>query len=152
MIRMSEELPRAVSKVIEAVRSLGLAGVCSSDWLRLKLESQRAFVIGGFRPDGASIDALLVGYYEGKALRFAGKVRADFVLHVRRQVCEIAASLMATFASKIRRVRLAGRGRRRLAGRPISRLCPRGGEDVACGRACADEVRTLTERQVASAD
>jgi bifunctional non-homologous end joining protein LigD len=101
VIRMWEELPRAVSKVIEAVRSLGLEGVIairrdslcqpsdrSSDWLRLKLESQREFVIGGFRPDGASIDALLVGYYEGKALRFAGKVRADFVLHVRRQVCE----------------------------------------------------------------
>ena len=98
--------------MIEAVRSLGLEGVIavrrdslyqpsarSSDWPRLKLESQREFVIGGFRPDGASIDALLIGYYEGKALRFA-----DFVLHMRRQVCEIAASLMATFASKIRRV------------------------------------------------
>ena len=45
----------------------------------MKLESQRAFVIGGFRPDGASIDALLVGYYEGKALRFAGNVREDLV-------------------------------------------------------------------------
>ena len=43
-------------------------------------------MIGGFRPDGATIDALLVGYYEGKAFKFAGKVRAGFTPHTRRQV------------------------------------------------------------------
>jgi bifunctional non-homologous end joining protein LigD len=31
---------------------------------------------------------LLVGYYEGKSLRFAGKVRAGFVPNTRRQVFE----------------------------------------------------------------
>jgi bifunctional non-homologous end joining protein LigD len=41
---------------------------------------QQELVIGGYRPDGPdSIDALLVGFYEGKELRFAGKVRSGFV-------------------------------------------------------------------------
>jgi ATP-dependent DNA ligase len=39
-------------------------GESSADWLKLKLERQQEFVIGGYRPDGAAgIDALLVGYY-----------------------------------------------------------------------------------------
>ena len=37
-------------------------------------------------PRPAGIDALLVGYYEGGALRFAGKVRAGFTPHLRREV------------------------------------------------------------------
>jgi hypothetical protein len=32
------------------------------------------------------MDALLVGYYSGSCLMFAGKVRAGFVPHVRRQL------------------------------------------------------------------
>ena len=48
---------------------------------------KQELVIGGYRPDGPdSIDALLVGFYEAKALRFAGKVRAEFVPHVRREL------------------------------------------------------------------
>jgi bifunctional non-homologous end joining protein LigD len=53
----------------------------------LKLERQQEFVVGGYRPDGAnSLDALLVGYYQGKELPFAGKVRAGLVPHVRREL------------------------------------------------------------------
>jgi hypothetical protein len=32
----------------------------------------REFVIGGYRPGPNGVDALLVGYHEGKQLRFAG--------------------------------------------------------------------------------
>jgi ATP-dependent DNA ligase len=53
----------------------------------LKLERQQEFVIGGYRPDGANgLDAVLVGYYESRELRFAGKVRAGLIPHVRREV------------------------------------------------------------------
>jgi len=66
-------------------------GERSHDWVKLKLENQQEFVVGGCRPDGeSSIDALLVGYYEGSKLRFAGKVRAGLVPHSRR---ELAAKL-----------------------------------------------------------
>jgi ATP-dependent DNA ligase len=55
--------------------------------VKFKLERQQEFVIGGYSPDGVnSLDAVLVGYYEGDALQFAGKVRAGLVPFVRREV------------------------------------------------------------------
>jgi len=99
-VRLSRELPGRAEKVVAAVRAAGLEGVIakrkdsiykpgerSRDWVKLKLECQQEFVIGGYRPDGPTgIDALLVGYYDGQDLRFAGKVRAGLVPHVRREL------------------------------------------------------------------
>jgi bifunctional non-homologous end joining protein LigD len=100
VVRLSQDLPGSTSDILEALRASGIEGVIakrrdstyqpgerSNDWVKLKLERQQEFVIGGYRPDGAhGLDALLVGYYEGKELRFAGKVRAGLVPHVRREV------------------------------------------------------------------
>ena len=55
--------------------------------MKLKLETQQEFVIGGYRPVGdRDLEALLVGYYKGEALLFAGNVRAGLVPHVRRDI------------------------------------------------------------------
>jgi bifunctional non-homologous end joining protein LigD len=100
VLRLSRDLPGSTADIVEALRASGIEGVIakrrdstyqpgerSNDWVKLKLERQQEFVIGGYRPDGANgLDALLVGYYEGKELRFAGKVRAGLVPHVRREV------------------------------------------------------------------
>ena len=96
---LSDPLRGSAAQVAEAVRSLGLEGVIAKKWssryvagqrggtwLKLKLDKQQEFVVGGYRPGPNGIDALLVGFYEGKALRFAGKVRAGFTPHVRRDV------------------------------------------------------------------
>jgi bifunctional non-homologous end joining protein LigD len=99
-LRLSQQLPGTAAEIVKAVRAIGLEGVIakrkgspyqpggrSADWVKLKLERQREFVIGGYRPDGSKgVDALLVGYYEGGNLRFAGKVRAGLVPHVRREL------------------------------------------------------------------
>jgi DNA ligase D-like protein (predicted ligase) len=99
-LRLSQDLPGSAADVMKAVRAVGLEGVIakrkhsiyqpgerSADWVKLKLERQQEFVIGGYRPDGSKgVDALLVGYYEGRDLRFAGKVRAGMVPHVRREL------------------------------------------------------------------
>jgi bifunctional non-homologous end joining protein LigD len=95
----SQELPGAVAAIVDAVRGLGLEGVVakrkdslyepgerSGAWQKLKLENQQEFVIGGYRPGSNGVDALLVGYYDDTGLRFAGKVRAGFVPHLRREV------------------------------------------------------------------
>jgi bifunctional non-homologous end joining protein LigD len=95
----SIELPGTPQQVIEAVTGLGLEGIIAkrrssrytpgdrhNDWLKLKLDRQQEFVIGGYRPGPHGVDALLVGCYEGRELRFAGKVRAGFTPHVRREV------------------------------------------------------------------
>jgi bifunctional non-homologous end joining protein LigD len=98
-VLISQELPGPAEHVIAAVRRLGLEGVIakrkdssyqaaqrSGAWVKLKLDKQQEFVIGGYRPGTHGVDALLVGYYEAKALRFAGKVRAGFTPHIRREV------------------------------------------------------------------
>lgn len=61
-------------------------GERNTAWVKLKLDRQQEFVVGGYRPGPNGVDALLVGYYDGKNLRFAGKVRAGFTPHVRREV------------------------------------------------------------------
>jgi bifunctional non-homologous end joining protein LigD len=53
----------------------------SSDWLKLKCSFEQELVIGGFTPPQGSrkhFGALLVGYYEGEELRYAGKVGTGF--------------------------------------------------------------------------
>ncbi|HLH55060.1 MAG TPA: ATP-dependent DNA ligase, partial [Verrucomicrobiae bacterium] len=47
----------------------------SLDWRKLKLSLSQEFVIGGYNPERNSFSSLLVGYYQGKQLIFAGKVR-----------------------------------------------------------------------------
>jgi bifunctional non-homologous end joining protein LigD len=98
-ILMSVDLPGDLRHVIAAVQSLGLEGVIakrkssrytpgdrSASWLKLKLDKQQEFVIGGYRLGGGTVDSLLVGYYDGRQLRFAGKVRAGFTPRLRREV------------------------------------------------------------------
>jgi bifunctional non-homologous end joining protein LigD len=53
----------------------------SRDWLKLKCVWEQEFVIGGYTdPSGSRTDfgALLVGYYEGGRLRYAGKVGTGY--------------------------------------------------------------------------
>jgi bifunctional non-homologous end joining protein LigD len=53
------------------------AGKRSDDWQKTKCVRRQEFVVGGFtEPEGSreGVGAILVGYYEGKSLRFAGKV------------------------------------------------------------------------------
>jgi DNA ligase D-like protein (predicted ligase) len=53
----------------------------SRDWLKFKCSAQQELVIGGFTaPKGSRTDlgALLLGYYEGRRLRYAGKVGTGF--------------------------------------------------------------------------
>ncbi len=98
-VLLSVELPGTTQQVIDAVTRLGLEGVIAkrktsrytpgerhSAWLKLKLDRQQEFVIGGYRPGTHGVDALLIGYYDGRDLRFAGKVRAGFTPFLRRQV------------------------------------------------------------------
>jgi bifunctional non-homologous end joining protein LigD len=108
-VRFSQDLPGSPQDVVRALLGAGIEGVIAKrkdssyqpgercgNWLKLKLEQQQEFVIGGYRPDGGGFDALLVGYYQGKALQFAGKVRAGIVPYVRR---ELAAKLKPLHSS-----------------------------------------------------
>ena len=97
-ILLSHALPGTAAQVIDAVQRLGLEGVIAKRkdstyqagmqtdaWRKLKLDKQQEFVIGGYRPGAHGVDALLVGFYEGKELKLAGKVRRIHS-HLRREV------------------------------------------------------------------
>jgi bifunctional non-homologous end joining protein LigD len=61
----------------------------SKNWLKLKCVWEQEFVIGGYTdPSGSRTDfgALLVGYYEGSSLRYAGKVGTGYTQAVLRDL------------------------------------------------------------------
>jgi bifunctional non-homologous end joining protein LigD len=108
-IKILEELPGTLAEILQVIKGMRLEGVVakrrgslyvpgagSRDWLKLKLEQQQEFVIGGYRPEGTdSIDALVVGYYDSSQLKFAAKVRAGFVARTRRQLAAALKPLIA---------------------------------------------------------
>ena len=60
------------------------AGKCG-DWLKLKFRKTREYVIGGYCVSGeGAFKSLLVGYFEGKELIFAGRVGTGFSEETRR--------------------------------------------------------------------
>ena len=84
--------------MIRAITELGLEGIIakrqdslyepgkrSGAWVKYKINKGQEFVIGGYTP-GNPFDAIIVGYYKGDKLFYAGKVRAGFVPHVRREI------------------------------------------------------------------
>jgi bifunctional non-homologous end joining protein LigD len=93
-LAVARRLPGTGSEAYEAARRLGLEGVILKDevsryeegtraraWLKVKLRNEEEFVIGGYTaPAGARshFGALLVGAWDGDALRYAGKVGTGF--------------------------------------------------------------------------
>ena len=90
VIRYTEHVVGDGGKVFAKACALGAEGIVSklrdapyrldarsSDWQKIKCVKRQEFVLGGFTdPSGSrvGVGAILVGYYEGDALRFAGKV------------------------------------------------------------------------------
>ncbi len=74
-----------IAKRADAVYSAGR----SPNWLKFKCVRDQEFVVGGYTaPKGsrAELGALLVGYYEGDELRYAGKVGTGFTDKVLRDL------------------------------------------------------------------
>ncbi|HTT89500.1 MAG TPA: non-homologous end-joining DNA ligase [Acidimicrobiales bacterium] len=68
----------------------------SSDWRKLKCECRQEMVIGGFTaPQGSRDDfgALLLGYWKGDDLVYAGKVGTGFTRATLRQLYKMLSSL-----------------------------------------------------------
>src|SRR5258708_27343043 len=93
-IRYSAEIRSDPNALLKKIKHLGLEGIVgkqrrsiyepgrrSGAWIKLKCSHEQEFVIGGYTPPAGSrkyFGAILVGYYEGKRLRFAGKVGTGF--------------------------------------------------------------------------
>ena len=68
--------------VAKARNSLYEAGGRSASWLKVKSVQDQEFVVGGYTlgtgERSSTFGALLVGYYDGKELRFAGRVGSGY--------------------------------------------------------------------------
>jgi len=94
VVRYSAPLGNDAEKLMKQVAKLGLEGLIgkradsvyesgkrSGAWIKLKTRREQEFVIGGYtNPQGGRthFGALLVGFYEGKKLKFCGKVGTGF--------------------------------------------------------------------------
>jgi bifunctional non-homologous end joining protein LigD len=98
----SEPLPGTPAEIERAVRGLQLEGVVakrrdslyepgkrSNRWVKVKFNRRQEFVVGGVKPHGSGFESLLVGYYEGARLLFAGKVRAGLRPHSRSEIARL---------------------------------------------------------------
>ena len=104
----SAELPGSPEDVIQAITDVGLEGVVakrrdsmyeagkrSGAWQKLKVKLRQEFVIGGFKPENRNFQSIVVGYYENKKLRFAGRVRSGFTAAQRAALFELFRPLAA---------------------------------------------------------
>jgi len=95
-LRLSSLLQALSGEVFEAARKFGLEGIVgkridsayesgerSGAWLKLRTNMEQEFVIGGCIPGARGFDALLVGVYENKELKFVAKVTNGFVPRIR---------------------------------------------------------------------
>ncbi len=96
---LSEPLSGDVAEIQRAIQEYGLEGVVakrrdsvyrpgqrSDAWIKVKFSPQQEFVIGGYKPAAKDFDSILVGYYDGRRLYFAAKVRAGFTIHTRSEI------------------------------------------------------------------
>src|SRR5581483_911905 len=91
-VKFSDTFEENPEKLLRAAQQFGLEGVVakrtdslyepgkrSGAWIKFKLKLDQELVIGGYLPaPKRHFDALLVGYYRGGQLIFAGKIRNGF--------------------------------------------------------------------------
>jgi bifunctional non-homologous end joining protein LigD len=94
VVRYSRSFTEDIDELLGRAHKLGLEGLIgkragsryeagkrTGAWIKLKLHQEQEFVIGGYTdPEGGRkyFGALLVGFYEGKNLKFAGRVGTGF--------------------------------------------------------------------------
>jgi len=100
-VQLSAHFGGRLSRFLEGVKQVGGEGVVakrldsryepgrrSGSWSKMRINIGQEFVIGGFTPGSNGIDALVVGYYEGRKFIYAARVRAGLVPASRRELYE----------------------------------------------------------------
>jgi bifunctional non-homologous end joining protein LigD len=100
-IRLSESLAADGKEVFKNACTLGAEGIVSklatskyssgrgSSWLKVKCHLEQEFVVGGFTlpsKGDVEIGALLLGYYDGGKLRYAGRSGTGFTQKTHRTI------------------------------------------------------------------
>jgi DNA ligase D-like protein (predicted ligase) len=100
-VALSEVSDRSASEMLKFIKSYGLEGAVAkrSDsvyqpgqrtglWSKYRINLGQEFVVGGYIPSHLGVDSLVVGFYRGKDLIYAARVRAGLVPATRREVFE----------------------------------------------------------------
>ena len=100
-IDISQAVTSSANEMIDFIRAHGMEGIVakrnssvyqpgkrSGLWVKRRVNAGQEFVIGGFIPSVLGVDSLVIGFYRGKDLIYAGRVRAGFVPATRRAVFE----------------------------------------------------------------
>ena len=95
-VRYSTPLDASLPDLISSVKAHGLEGLVakrrdsryepglrSGAWQKMRINRDRDFVIGGYTVGGATFDALIFGYYEGKKLIYVARTRNGFTPALR---------------------------------------------------------------------
>jgi ATP-dependent DNA ligase len=72
--------------VVKRLGSIYEPGERSGAWIKLRTNLEQEFVIGGYIPGARGFDALLLGVYENKRLKFVAKVKNGFVPRIRDEL------------------------------------------------------------------
>lgn len=108
-VLLSEPLPGSPEQIEAAIRRMRLEGIVakrarsryepgrrSRSWVKVRFNRRQEFVVGGYKPGPINFESILVGYYEGRQLLFASKVRGGFREHTRADVYARIEPLVAT--------------------------------------------------------
>jgi bifunctional non-homologous end joining protein LigD len=111
VLRYSASFTKDIPELLERARGLGLEGLIgkragsryepgkrSGAWIKVKLHLEQEFIVGGYtEPDGSRkyFGALLVGFYEEKKFKFAGRVGTGF-----------SEKLLSTLFSELNKIRI----------------------------------------------
>jgi DNA ligase D-like protein (predicted ligase) len=100
-VALSQVSGQPAAEMLRFVKSHGLEGAVAkrSDsvyqpgqrtglWSKYRVDLRQEFVVGGYIPSNLGVDSLVVGFYRGKDLIYAARVRAGLVPATRRDVFE----------------------------------------------------------------
>jgi bifunctional non-homologous end joining protein LigD len=106
-VRFNGDLDGKPQAIIRTIQEAGLEGIIAKrrdsvyragtrvdSWLKFKVDKAQEFVIGGYKPDAGSFQSVFAGYYEGKKLLFAGKVRQGFNPASRKRLLDAMRPLL----------------------------------------------------------
>jgi DNA ligase D-like protein (predicted ligase) len=98
-IRYSPELHASLPDLVHSVKAQGLEGLVAKRrdsryepgqrtgmWQKMRVNQGQEFAIAGYTPSDKNFDALVIGYYEGGKLLYAGRTRNGFTPALRAQL------------------------------------------------------------------
>jgi DNA ligase D-like protein (predicted ligase) len=108
-IALSQVSDRSAAEMLKFIKHHGLEGAVAKRtdsvyqagertglWSKYRINLGQEFVVGGYVPSHLGVDSLVVGFYRGKDLIYAARVRAGLVPATRREVFDRIKHLKTT--------------------------------------------------------